>query len=82
MTLRHRSYLTEANGEAVVNGKKGMWRRVANHNVFFPDDGSDPIGLPKPKNKKQKAKEVKKAKKKVAFFNKLFKGLKKNGKQR
>ena len=44
--------------------------------LLFPDDGSDPIGIPKPKDKSQEKKEVVKAKKKVKFFNKLFKMLK------
>lgn len=30
-----------------VDGKEGKWRRVQRHNVFFPNDGSDPIGMPK-----------------------------------
>jgi len=72
MSLRRRGYLVEQAGEAEVNGKRGVWRRVANHNVFFPDDGSDPVGLPKPKDKKQEKKEIERTKKKVAFFNKLF----------
>lgn len=71
MTLRKREYLMEAGGEYEVNGKKGVWRRVANHNIFFPDDGSDPIGIPKLKDKKQEKKEIEKAKKKVTFFNRL-----------
>ena len=28
-------------------GKVGHWRRVQRQNVFFPDDGSEPIGMPK-----------------------------------
>lgn len=76
-TLRKRLYLSEAtnNDEIEVNGKKGVWRRVANLNIFFPSDGSDPVGIPKPKNKNQEKKEVVKAKKKVKFFNRLFKSL-------
>ena len=89
MSLRKRSYLEEnfdfelfvdmlVESTAVVGGKvkNGKWRRVANHNVFFPDDGSGPIGLPKMKTKKQKKKELKKTAKKVAFFNKLSRWLK------
>jgi len=34
-------------GKWKVDGKEGKWRRVQKHNVFFPDDGSDPIGMPK-----------------------------------
>lgn len=29
-----------------VGGKLGKWRRAQRHNVFFPDDGSAPIGMP------------------------------------
>jgi len=29
-----------------VDGKPGVWRRVGNANVFFPDDGSPAIGMP------------------------------------
>lgn len=82
MSLRQRSYnmvneerIFEASEEIEVNGKMGVWRRVANHNVFFPSDGSPPIGIPKLKSKKQEKREVEKAKKKVAFFNGLFKKL-------
>lgn len=90
--LRKRSYVHEekvlvvdhilevSRDEVEVNGKKGVWRRIANLNIFFPSDGSDPVGIPKPKDKHQEKKEVIKAKKKVKFFNKLFRTLKKNGK--
>jgi hypothetical protein len=27
-------------------GKVGVWRRAANKNVFYPDDGGSPEGLP------------------------------------
>ena len=79
MSLRRRTYpIVEetSDGKVEFKGKQGVWRRVANHNIFFPDDGSDPIGIPKPKDKSQEKKEVVKAKKKVKFFNKLFKMLK------
>ena len=79
MSLRQRSYLL-LEAEAELNGRPGKWRRVANHNVFFPDDGGDPIGLPKTKSKDQKKKEMKKAAKKVAFFNRLNRFLKRNKK--
>ena len=64
-------------GKYEFKGKTGIWRRVANHNVFFPDDGSGPLGIPKPKDGKQKKKEMQKAKKKVDFFNRLHRALKK-----
>lgn len=30
-----------------LDGKKGVWREVAGQHVFFPSDGSAPVGLPK-----------------------------------
>ena len=28
-------------------GKTGHWRTVNGHEIFFPDDGGDPMGMPK-----------------------------------
>lgn len=47
MTLRNRSYLGEADQKFKVDGKSGVWRTVADNPVFFPDDGSKPVGIPK-----------------------------------
>jgi hypothetical protein len=30
-----------------TDGKKGKWREALGRHVFYPDDGSDPIGIPK-----------------------------------
>jgi hypothetical protein len=30
-----------------VQGKKGVWRTVRGRHIFFPEDGSAPIGMPK-----------------------------------
>jgi hypothetical protein len=73
MSLRNRIYpVNEETSEKVeFKGKKGVWRRVANHNIFFPDDNSDPIGIPAKKDPQQAHKEVQKTMKKVDFFNRL-----------
>jgi len=34
-------------GSVEVDGKKGVWRTVRGHRIFFPDDGSAPTGMPK-----------------------------------
>ena len=28
-------------------GKKGHWRTIKGNQIFFPDDGSEPMGMPK-----------------------------------
>lgn len=50
-------------GKWKLDGKEGVWRRVLNrYNVFFPDDGSAPTGLPEKAKKGKTGKAAKGAK--------------------
>ena len=35
-------------------GKTGHWRTVNGHEIFFPDDGGEPMGMPKAMKKARK----------------------------
>ncbi|MFA4971291.1 MAG: hypothetical protein WC683_01675 [bacterium] len=35
-------------------GKKGHWRTVNGSEIFFPDDGGEPLGMPKAMKKARK----------------------------